>query len=450
MKTLDRRQIKEKSVFLSTNDLNRFISVPPIEDGNTPSNALNQGYIYTSESIDNDYYDTEYSSPILSFNSRRTQTNVGFVYEIVVEYTVKEAPTANTPGLYGSNLIKKGDFFTVTSINDNHSYIKGAVIDILDVAVSGPFADIYTYEYNLLCNINDGDPLLMEINDNFVWKRKIYTDITNEKIKEYPINLLSTIRNDGIYFRWEDPTNNVFKYNLRVREKNVSDGGNINYFDVTGIRANGNNDILLKPFIGTTGAYERKITTIKIENAGSSYSVNPLVNVVGTGTGANVSCLLGNDGSLQKDLYRIYYADYTSGILRIQAKNHTFVPEISSYVENISKDLFIKSKTDLGNRNWEITLAQFNGADFTFSSSFADSIIDKNIIVHSGVNVLSGGNNYRKIAYTEIKMYSNEDIYVIPSGTLSDGEYFWSVCSIFNLNDKIYSEWTPETYIKIE
>lgn len=447
MKLLDRNQ--QKSSFSTVQDTDRFLIVSPVEDGNTPLDLINQGYIYTSESIDDYFYDTEYSSPILSFVSRRSTTNVGYVYEIVVEYTAKEAPSATNPGLYGSNLIKKGDFFTITSINDSHSYINGAVIDILDIAVNGPVADTYTYEYNLLCNINSGDPLLIEVNDNFIWKRRIYTDSSNEPVKAYPSNLLATLKPDGIYFRWTDSTDIAFKYNLRIREKNISDGGGLTYFNVTGLRANGNNDILLKPFLGTTGSYDKKISTVKIENVGTYYSVNPIVKIIGTGTGANVQCKLTDNGSLHKDLYRVYYADYTTGTVRIQANEHTFIPEESSYVENLSGDLFVKTKSDLGNRNWEITFAKSTGEDFTFDSSFANQIIDRQIYVHSGIIVLNGGNDYRRIAYTEIKKYSTEDIYFVPSGILPAGEYYWSVCSIFNPNNKTYSEWTPETYIQI-
>ena len=230
MSPLDRNQRQERSKFPTTANISQFLKVPPVEDGNTPANSLNQGFIYTSESIDSYYYDTEYSSSILSVTSRRSTTNVGYVYEIVVEYTAKEAPTATTPGLYGSNLIKKGDFFIVTSFNDVHSYVKGAVIDILDVTVTGPVSDVYTYEYNLLCNISEGDPLLIEVNDNFVWKRRLFTDKSNEVDNKPPTDLLSTVREDGVYFRWIDPTDKALKYNLRIREKDQSDGGGITYF----------------------------------------------------------------------------------------------------------------------------------------------------------------------------------------------------------------------------
>lgn len=449
MTPLDRNQQQKKSTFPTTTNLDRYLSVPPIEDGNAPSGVINQGFIYTSESIDSDYYDTEYSSPVLSVTSRRSSTNVGYVYELVVEYTAKEAPAANTPGLYGSNLIKKGDFFTVTSLNDSHSYVRGAVVDILDISVSGPVADVYTYEYNLLCNISEGDALLIESGDNFVWKRRIFTDKSNESIKAYPTELLSTLRSDGIYFRWVDPTGHSFKYNLRVREENQSDGGGIRYFKAPGISANGDGAMLLTPFLGTTGSYLNTITTVKIQNGGSLYSVDPTVDIIGTGTGASVICFLDDNGSLRKETYRIYDTDYITGTIRMETKYPDYSPSISAYVENLSDDVCIKTATDLGYGKWEITLIKTTGEDYTFASSYADSIIDKELTVHTGILVSNGGTDYRRTAYANIKKYDAEDIYFIPTGTLLSGGYYWSVCSIFSQDNKKYSEWTPESYINI-
>lgn len=449
MTPLDRNQLQQKSTFPTTTNLDRYLVVPPVEDGNAPSGVINQGFIYTAESIDDFYYDTEYSSPVLSVTSRRSSTNVGYVYEIVVEYTAKEAPTANTPGLYGSNLIKKGDFFTVTSLNDSHSYVRGAVVDVLDVTVSGPVADVYTYEYNLLCNISDGDALLIEAGDNFVWKRRIFTDAANEPIKAYPTDLLATLRSDGVYFRWIDQTGDSYKYNLRVREEKQSDGGGITYFKAPGVRANGNGAITLLPFLGTTGAYFKTITTVKIIDAGAQYSVNPTIRIVGTGTGASLSCVLDDSGSIKKETYRVYEADYTTGEISITTKNPTYEPFTSAYVENLSEDVCVDSVTNLGDGNWTITLIKTSGDAYTFNSSYADSLIDKELTVHTGILVINGGNDYRRTAYTDVKKFSDEDIYYIPAGSLTAGGYYWSVCSIFSQDNKTYSEWTPESYIKV-
>ena len=455
MSLQDRNEKLIRSQYPTTTNLSQFVKVPPVEDGNAPADALNQGFIYTSESIDSYYYDTEYSSAILSVISRRSTTNVGYVYEIVVEYTAKEAPTANTPGLYGSNLIKKGDFFIVTSLNDSHSYVKGAVVDVLDVTVTGPVADVYTYEYNLLCNISDGDPLLMEVNDNFVWKRRIFTDASNEVDNKPPTNLLSTVREDGVYFRWTDPTDKALKYNLRVREKNQSDGGGITYFTVPGIRSIGNAEISLTVFLGSTGTYDKEITTVKIENAGDFYSITPTVNIVGTGTGANVSATLDDSGSLRIDSFMVYEHN-ASDTIRILADDWQVIPSVNTYVNILGNDLFIKNISAQSGGRYSITLCKTNGADFIFDSAFGDKILFSKIYLHTGIQLTSAGSNYRRVAYARYKEYLPQDIYYVGKGptgstaTLAYGDYYWSVCGILSEDNKTYTEWTEEYQLTVK
>ena len=424
-----------------------FLRVSPVEEGNTPVSAQKQGYIYTAESIDSTYYDTEYSSQILSKASRIRETGAAWVYEIVVQYTAKEGALATNPGLYGSNLFKEGDFFTITSFNDNHDYIRGIIIDINDISVTGPVADIYTYEYTLLCNINEGDPNLIEINDNFVWKRRIFTDATNDSSFQKPINLLATQKSDGLYFRWEDPTDLSFKFNLRIREEYESDGSGITYYKVPGVKANGNSEISIMPFLGTTGAYYQKVTSAKIVNPGNVYSVNPSFTIIGTGTGASFEGILNDNGSLRKDLYRIYETDYLTGTIKIITVNGGPILSPGFYVENLSEDVVIKTATYLGNNDYTITLIKTSGEDYSFTSTYGDSIINKELLIHTGIKLLNGGNNYKKNATTIIKKYDDEDIYFISNGVLTSGSYYWSVCSIFDENNKIFTEWTAESQI---
>jgi hypothetical protein len=426
-----------------------YLRVPPVEEGNTPASAQNQGYIYTAESIDPAYYNTEYSASILSKASKIKETGAAWAYEIVLQYTAKEGPTATNPGLYGSNLFKEGDFFTITSFNDNHDYIRGIIIDIIDISTTGPIADTYTYEYTLLCNINEGDPNQIEVNDNFVWKRRIFTDARNDSSFQKPINLLATQKTDGLYFRWEDPTDLAFKFNLRIREEYESDGSGITYFKVPGIKANGNNEISVSPFIGTTGSNFQKITSAKIANQGDVYSVNPSFTIIGTGTGASFNTLLDDSGSLRKDTYRIYETDYLTGTIKIISKNDVITPTIGLYVENLSEDVAIKTVTSINYGEFAITLIKTNGEDYSFSSTYGDSIIDNELKIHVGIKLLSGGNNYKKTATAIIKKYEEEDIYFIPNGVLSTGTYYWSVCSIFDENNKTYTEWTAERQLVV-
>ena len=449
MSPLDRNQRQERSKFPTTANISQFLKVPPVEDGNTPANSLNQGFIYTSESIDSYYYDTEYSSPILSVTSRRSTTNVGYVYEIVVEYTAKEAPTATTPGLYGSNLIKKGDFFIVTSFNDVHSYVKGAVIDILDVTVTGPVSDVYTYEYNLLCNISEGDPLLIEVNDNFVWKRRLFTDKSNEVDNKPPTDLLSTVREDGVYFRWIDPTDKALKYNLRIREKDQSDGGGITYFFIPGIRSTGNGEISLKVFLGSTGTYDKEITTIKIENAGDFYSITPTVNIVGTGTGASATAILSDSGSLRIDEFMVYgHNSYNT--MNVVAEDWQNAPQLNTYVNILGNDLFVNTISPASNGRYILTFCKPSGEDFSFDASFGAKVLFAKLYFHTGIKLLNGGNDYRRNAYARYKEYLPEDIYFIGkgatagTGTLAYGDYYWSVCGILSEDNKTYTEWTTE------
>ena len=442
-------------------------SIAPIEDGNTNGNFLDKGVIYVTESIDIndpkvippaitgiDYYNTGFKSPILSLSPKYSQTGYTYTYEIVVEYTAAEgaSPLVTNPGLYGSNLFKSGDFFTVISQNDSHDYIRGLVIDVLDVAVSGPFGDEYTYEYNLLCNINEGDPLKMDVGDYFVWRRQIFTDKNNQKISSPPINLLSTLRDGKVFFRWLDPTDSARKYNLRIRQERQSDGGGITYYFIPGTNANGTEQIVLTPFIGSTGTYVESLTTVKIENTGRLYSRSPEINIVGTGTGANVSVFLDNNGSVKKEFYYIYDADDTTSTIYIQNRNVEQIPKIPSYVEGLGSDLFVSSVTGASGASsghYEINLNYASGASYGFTGTSAD-LIGKGIFIHNGALVQNQGSNYKRIAYAQVTQYETDDIYylnkgtVTATGTLGYGDYYWSVCSIFDESDKNYTEWSVE------
>ena len=423
-----------------------YLKVPPVEDGNTPAANPNQGFIFTSESIDDYYYDTEYSSPVLSFSSRRNATGAGFVYEIVVEYTATEGASATNPGLYGSNLFTKGDFFTITSLNDNHDYIRGLIVDILDVEVSGPIGDIYTYEYNLLCNINEGDPLLLEVGDSFVWKRRIFTDRTNEVFNLPPVSLLSTVKPDGVYFRWTDPTERALKFNLRVRSADISDGGGITYFFCPGISAVGNGKAALQLFIGSTGSYNQTISCAKITDPGDFYSVAPTIYVVGTGTGASISTQLDNSGSLKIDSFRVYSTDHTSEEIYLYTQNPEVSPATGAYVQGIGSDVFLSSSTSLGNGRFTITLNSASGDPFTFNSSFGENLVDQTLQVHNGALMTGVGSNYRRAAYTKFKEYSSEDRFYSAKGAsgIALGSYYWSVCGVLQENNKTYTEWSVE------
>lgn len=421
-----------------------YLKIPPIEDGNTPSTALDQGFIYTAESIDSNFYDTQYSSPISDFRSRHPETGKDFIYEITVDYTAGEGVSANTPGLYGSNLISKGNFFTIVSLNDTHDYIRGIVINILRIDVVGPVGADYGYSYTLLCNINEGDPLGINVGDNFVWKRQIFTDALNQLNFLAPNNLLSTVKTDGVYFRWNDPTQEARKFNLRIREQAQSDGGGITYYFLPGLKANGDQNISVETFIGSVGLYDKIFTTIKITNGGTNYAIPPIVSVIGTGTGAYVNTELNNSGSLKKEEFRVYDTNFATGEIFLHTNDNTAYPRIPCYLEGVSTDVFVSGTSSLGNGRYSITLDHPSGAPYTFTDLYGQSLIGQHLIIHSGMQVINGGNNYKITIKTEFKSFASEDIYYLSKGSIAPGNYYWSVCSILDDTNKNYTEWSVE------
>jgi len=179
------------------------------------------------------------------------------------------------------------------------------------------------------------------------------------------------------------------------------------------------------------------------------YSITPSVSIVGTGTGASMHAELNDSGSLKIDTYRIYDSNNVNEF-RIESKDWQNTPEENFYVDGLGSDLFVKSVVSLGNDRYEIQLCNPDGSDFTFNSSFSDKYMFSEIKLHSGAKLISGGSNYRRVAYTRYKEYLPQDIYYVGKGptgstaTLAYGDYYWSVCGILSEDNKTYTEWTEE------
>jgi hypothetical protein len=434
------------------------IRTPNIEDGNTVANSK-QGKIFTSEiDIESGYFN-DYTANVVSTALLLNQTGNQYSCFIVIDYTVVQEPSATNPGFYGSDIIKENDVFTIVS--GAKDYVRGYITKISDTQVVLTAPSTYTYTYSLVCTIIQGDPVTISNLDTFIWKRSLYMDKTSFDDAYVPINLKGAKNNQTgeINFYWEDIQKESRRYLLKLRNAATSNPPIYGLFPVTGTIANG--DVSLLPFLDGIG----NITTIKIEKPGKSIHSDRTLDIVGSGSGESWRTNFDYNGSLRIDDCRMYYWDpfFTNQILvqidRTERETGNYpIPKIGSYIEGLTslgstRNFYIQNVTAISNREYVLDISDAaTGLPIVGTPVWATANINKTLKIHSGVERLSAGGGYFGKARASLKKIPNNSRFYIDPNILPipSGKWAWSVAAIYDeINNKIYTEWTPEEYLQL-
>jgi hypothetical protein len=445
-------------------DLETNLVVNPIEDGNTPADSINQGYIYTSE-INQSGYEYAYKSLIYSITQEKGTTGTNYYYVLEVGYTLEQEGPLDTPeGFFGSNLIKNGEPFTIVSdaniFTSYFNYIKGYVVNVIDVY---PGLNVWPTEelvYKIRIAITEGD--MSSLDDGgtglypgfFCTNRRIFTDNNLQA----PVNLDISVNQttDKVLFSWSDPTNLAVSYRFRLRSEDTVTN---DIYDVTGNNPNFNG--VLEPILEGGS-----LKSVKIVDPGYSYSLN--VPFFG-GSPINVQCNEGatfppivllypsNCGSLTIDDYVIVDVTNvtTNQVTCILKKNNNSIspnafnlPNPSMYIEfgNEFGDGYVITASLLDEKI-STTIKLLNNITYTLSQA-QEALIGKTIKVHTGVWNTPGSSNISKIKFSYDKYKEGIKFYIPASyfGLLyNQGTYYFSISSVFDCEQKTYSEWSEET-----
>jgi hypothetical protein len=440
---------------------------PSIEDGNVPGGEL-QGKIFTSEITSADDYSVSYSAVLVDIpTANLRETGTLNVFSFTVRYqAVQEPSPATNPGFFGSNLIKEGDPFLVKSAT--HDWVRGYVSNVVDVQVSN-VGFIYSYIYTLSCTVTQGNPLEMKINDVFGWNRQIYQDPSTFNNAVPPINFSSSYdRNtQDIYFYWDDVNQESRKYRIMVRD--TSNPSNYFFYYVKGKTQNP--VISIKPFLLGGG-----VATYKILNPGvDAANVKSLV-IKGNGSGAFAYTSLDNDGSLRFDEFIVYDVNVGTNQIYVYANktvsfttqtsfvyNDWPTPYLRSYAENLpahtpssGTDYYVSGNSQVypgNNRYFVLNLTDANtGSNPMFSLAWKNQVLNTKIKLHTGIRTVTTGTGYSGKAVASAKeSLSRARFYVDPdlfSSFPTGSTWAFSVSAIYDEINKLYTEWTPEEYIK--
>ena len=433
-------------------ELDRNLSVNPIEDGNTPIDNLNQGVIYTSELDEG--YSNAYEGDVLSITSEKTRTGTENFFTFDVQYTI-DAEIPN--GWFGNNLIHEGEPFSILNGSSliDFNYVKGYIVKIVNKDVTN-IGLTDTYVYTLLCSITEGDvsKLLPSGGQIFKTNRRIFS---KETPYVAPVNLYSTTKestNQTLFF-WEDTTNLAVNYQVRVRSDNLVTYDEIkiatgNHADFQGYIE----PLIFNPPFGATGV----VSTFKFTDlgVGSSITVNPL-NFTTSGTPPIAEVYVNNCGSLRTSTWKIYelQATGTNYInLNIMQKGveTSPPPATGNFIDlpietSKSKNGYISAV--FGTGTWLGIDVYFEDFSFISLTDAKSQLIGKDAIIHNGINVTSFGSSLTKPPKIYYDKYPTNTKFVWPV-ILTAGTYYWSVAACYDCNQKICSEWSPEELLIIK
>lgn len=201
-------------------------NIRPIEDGNiSPNGNVNESGIITSDYIDFDYYyenfGSKYQTEIQNLDKLKSDGSL-WLFTIILKFD-KSTPTS-MGGVYGDNIIHKGDRFVVRKPNNmmslsilTNDFVTGYISEITTTINENPSTIILTLD--LKCVITDGTPENIDYSDTFIWRRLFYD---NNEYKQPPINLsVNYTSSTTRLFRWEDSDKNAVKYVLKIRSSNT-------------------------------------------------------------------------------------------------------------------------------------------------------------------------------------------------------------------------------------
>ena len=452
------KQDSRNSISVIQRNLDESLKVNPIEDGNTPVSNPHQGYMYTSEINDANYTDKlkSYGFLVESIYSNKSVTGNNSYYQITVTYEVGNEGTHS--GWFGANLIKVGDSFVLKNESTyEFNWVKGSVIAISNVSVNSANSPLISYTYTLACAFSEGltnklpQGVLNPGDVTFYTDRRIFTE-TDDKA---PINLLSSIRDGKVQFSWDDPTSKSVKYKLTYRLEDNSVPAS--FYNVCGNHYNFNGK--LKAKIDSVGS----ISTVKIIDPGSSISWETTTpNIITSTLGVTPPALsFYNNGCGELEIIKFKIIEANSwGPNYITCTLAPIGPDLLNLISPRNYvDLY--ENTRLGEArisNVVSTAGIYTVAIIEYESSFiyttfdelqAD-IIGKHIKVHIGVQVFNPGLDMNKEPIISCDKYNENTKYVLEVSSFpSPGTYYWKVDSIFDCNEKSFTEWSQEAKLII-
>lgn len=452
------KQDSRNSISVIQRNLDEALQVNPIEDGNTPVNNSNQGYMYTSEINDPDYADA-YKCTVNSIFSNKSLTGNDSYYQITVTYEITDEGIYG--GWFGNNLIKVGDTFVLKNgITYEFDWVKGSVVAISNVSINSSIAPIIEYTYTLACAFSEGLTTNLPQGVLGFGDVEFYTDrrVFVEQDDEAPVNLLSSIKDGKVQFSWDDPTNKAVKYNFTFRsEDNSYDFGS---YPIWGNTWNFNGKVQAK--INSLG----EVYTVKIIDPGANLAFQQIFPTIVTSTlGVSPPAItLMNDGygSLGIINYKIVEVSAISA--------NSFSCKITRIDNNISLVGYgapLKTYVDLyqnkqlGDARISVTgsiIGIYANVEIEYESGFtyatlADAQLDlvgKEIKCHTGAYIGWAGSNMNKEPKLEYDKYNEniKNVYEVTNFP-GPGTYYWKVASIFDSNEKSYTEWSQEAKLII-
>lgn len=481
------KQDNRNSISVIQRNLDESLIVNPIENGNDPTSSEQQGYMYTSEiSKDNseDDYALAYGGMVVSIFSKKTSTGNNDYFELKVFYSCYNEPVTDA-AVFGNNLIKAGDAFSLRAFpptpvpfddivlqSPPFNYVKGSVIKVVSIDETGD-SPYLNYTYTIICSIAEGlsnnlpqyqfetpvfffDPPILITNIQFLTNRRMFKS-NNANV---PINLDSSITkiiydNDDRYninFYWDDPTNTAVSYKLMIRNA-------IDPRDQYILPVNGNSlefNAKITPLLFKTDPFPGYVSAFKIEDPGYGYALPevrlnttafPGAPFSGFGVTDNCGSLYLSDCVILQ--YTIIDSKSISVIVRAVSGLGIAVPRI--YVDfgmNVGGVVteFVEFLTE-DNETQEIII-MFD--DYYDISSM--NLINKKITLHSLFFIPTPIVN-NKLPLITYDKYNANTKYALSvdaeNGLLAPGNYYWSVASIFDCNQKSFSEWSQEELLII-
>ena len=452
------KQDNRNSISVIQRNLDESLRVNPIEDGNTPADNPHQGYMYTSEINDPDYVNA-YKFDVNSIFSNKSITGNNSYYQIEVVYKVTDEGSYG--GLFGNNLIKAGDTFILENDDmDFFNWVKGSVVAISNINVNSTNAPIITYTYTLACAFTEG--LTANLPQGFLAPGQVsfHTDrrVFIEKDDKAPVNLLSSVRGNKVQFTWDDPTNKAIKYNFFFRSEDNTYNSGVqkvcgNHYNFNGkVKVNLKND---------------QIHSIKIVDPGNSISfVVAKPNVI-TSSNATIPFIsFYNDGCGQLAIQEweiIKVVSITSNSISCTVAP-TKIDQLSPGPDNRMYVDFFQNK-QLGEAaitnhypidfiRWNITIEYDNSYSYGSLTDAQNDLIGKRIKIHTGVDT-NPGLDFNKEPILECDKYNENTKYVLNTTLIyswdipGPGTYYWKVASIFDCNEKSFTEWSQEVKLII-
>ena len=431
-------------------------SIKGIEDGNGSVESGNIGPIYYGSSLSvtggvtGYFYSTDFQFTLTQWNSQLRNKGNQYLYNAAFSFTTYQ-DLADRFGVYGPNLVKRGDFVTLYGNTSGNDYVNGYVYNLWSgttytSAGTGATATFTIYPSIM---VTSGNPALSRVGDTAIFKRNVYKSSDIEERPSSPT--VSYAASSNFYVTWSESNRDRVKgHIIKFRPQGSTfDTSDVKYLRTPGVYINGQGSYTISPLLATDG----KLGTVIINDQNNNSTTPPSFMLVGDGTGASVRTSLDENGSLRIDRYTIRSYDNNSATLYLDPVKNTAQPGTGCYVENfpVSGVTYSVYTTNSVTGGYAITLKNLEDVLVVLGNEFSESNIGKEIKIHNGVSVTSAGSGYTRINYNISKYKENASFYYDSAvwGALTAGNYYVSVASAFDVHFKSVSDWSNESFLRI-